>query len=132
VSRGVKLRRVLAWMGVMLCVALLALGHVRKQQVHASLSREVVKTSRERDALATEVLLMETETRGLRHYSRLESFARQRLGLLNPGPPVMILPGGQLQADVAGVAGKSGKADKADKASGGDPIRSARWKGFSR
>jgi cell division protein FtsL len=116
-SGGVKLRRLAAWMVVMACVAVLALGHVWKQNVHVGLSRDLVKTSRERDVLAAEVLLLETETRGLRHYSRLETVARERLGLVNPGPPLVIQPAGQIVA-----------ANETSK----DTIRSARWKGFFR
>jgi cell division protein FtsL len=105
-SGGVKLRTVTGWMAVMLLAASLALAHIWKQQMHARLSREIVVMGRERDALAAAVLLLDTETRGLRQYSRLEAVARQRLGLVNPGPPVMIQPAGQVLAsgDQGGAA----------------------------
>jgi hypothetical protein len=114
-SGGVKLRTVTVWMAVMLSLASLALAHVWKQQTHARLSREIVKIGRERDALAATVLLLDTETRGLRQYSRLEAVARQRLGLIDPGPPIVIQPAGQIVAE-----------------NGGAPIRAARWKGLFR
>lgn len=117
-SSGVKLRKVFVWIGVMLAVALVAVAHLAKQHLHSRLAREVLSASRERDALATEVLLLETETRGLRLYPRLEAVARERLGLVNPeGTPVVIQPAGQVVAE-----GKSRD----------DGIRSARWKGFPR
>ncbi len=118
-SSGVKLRNVLGWMGVTFCVALVAVLHLSKQHLHSRLSREVLTSSRERDALATEVLLLETETRGLRLYPRLEAMARERLGLVNPTEtPIVIEPADQV------VAERTVKPE--------DGIRSARWKGFFR
>ena len=116
-SSGVKLRKVFGWMAVTFCVALAAVASLSKQHLHSRLSREVLTTSRERDALATEVLLLETETRGLRLYPRLEAVARERLGLVNPTEtPVVIQPEDQVVAE---------RATPTDA-----PIRSARWKGF--
>lgn len=115
---GVKLRQVFAWMVLMGILAVFALAHVWKQNMHAGLSRELVKISRERDALAAEVLLLETETRGLRHYSRLEAVARDRLGLVKPGPATVIQPAGQTLA--------------AAPETGSDTMRVARWKGIFR
>jgi cell division protein FtsL len=128
VSTGaVKLRSVFVWMGVMSVVALLAVAHLSKQHLHSRLSREVIAAARERDALSTEVLLLETETRGLHLYSRLETVARERLGLINPGTPVMIQPAGQVMASTA-------PEEKAGEKQGGTgtPIRAARWRGFFR
>ena len=116
-SAAVKLRTVTAWMAVMLTCASLALGHIWKQQTHARLSREIVVVARDRDRLASEVLLLDTETRGLRQYSRLERVARERLGLVDPGPPVMIHPAGQVLAKRDGEGGR---------------IPAARWRGFFR
>lgn len=118
-SSGVKLRKVLGWMGVTFCVALAAVAHLSKQHLHSRLSREVLTASRARDALATEVLLLETETRGLRLYPRLEAVARERLGLVNPTEtPIVIQPADQV------VAARASKSSA--------PVRSARWKGFFR
>jgi cell division protein FtsB len=125
-SDTVKLRRVAAWVGVMGLAAVLAIGHVWKQNTHARFSRELVKLSRERDALAAEVLLLDTEARGLRHFSRLETVAREHLGLVKPGPAVVIQPAGQV---VASVEGRKAE-DKKDAST--DTIRSARWKGIFR
>lgn len=119
-SGGVKLRTVTVWMAVMLLGASMALAHVWKQQTHARLSREVVTMGRERDLLAAGVLLLDTETRGLRQFSRLEAVARERLGLVNPGPPTVIQPAGQVLA-----AGED--ADEAR-----DEIPAARVKGLFR
>lgn len=116
-SGGVKLRRVTMWIVLMLAVASLALAHVWKLHAHARFSREIVAVGRERDKLASEILLLDTETRALRQYSRLEAVARDRLGLVDPGPPVMIHPAGQILADAE---------------AGGDGISSARWRGFFR
>jgi cell division protein FtsL len=124
-SGTVKLRRVAGWVGLTGLAAVLAIGHVWKQNTHARFSRELVKISRERDALAAEVLLLDTEARGLRHFSRLETVARERLGLVKPGPAVVIQPAGQVVAS----AGEDGARDDAAPA---DTIRSARWKGFFR
>jgi cell division protein FtsL len=124
---GVKLRAVIAWMAGMLLAVSLPLAHVWKQQAHARVSRDLVKTARDRDALAAEVLLLETETRALRQYSRIESVARRRLGLIDPGPPVVIQP-----ADRP-LAVKDGDKDRdGDHGKGRDRIEAARWKGFPR
>ena len=105
---AVKLRAVFGWMVLMLLIASLLLAQVWKQQAFVRLSRELIQAGRDRDALATEVLVLETETRALGQLSRLESFARDRLGLINPGPPTVIQPEGQVLAS-AGSEG-SGKA----------------------
>lgn len=99
---SVKLRAVFAWMALTLLVASLLLAQVWKQQAFVRLSRELIQAGRDRDALATEVLVLETETRALRQFSRLETFARERLGLINPGPPTVIQPEGQLLARSSG------------------------------
>jgi cell division protein FtsL len=113
VSGDVKLRNVAGWMAVMLAAVSLALAYVWKQQEHARLSRELAKAGRDRDALVAEVLLLETETRGLRHYSRLESVATTRLGMVNPGPPVMIRVGEGAETEARAM-------------------KTAGWKGFFR
>lgn len=115
-SGAVKLREVAGWIAVMLVAASLALVYVWKQQEHVRLSRELAKAGRDRDALAAEVLLLETETRGLRHYSRLEAIATARLGMINPGPPVMVRVGGGPDAE----------------ARAGTAVKAAGWKGFFR
>ncbi len=123
-SSGIKLRQVFVWIAVMGILALLALGQVWQKNTHAGLSRSLVKTARERDALAAEVLLLETQTRGLRQYSRLEDVARERLGLIKPGPAVVIQPDGQLVA----AAGP----EEATAPEGSGSLRMARLKGLFR
>jgi cell division protein FtsL len=105
---SVKLRAVLLWMGLMLAVVSLPLAQVWKQQAFVRLSRELVQAGKDRDALATEVLVLETETRALRQLSRLETFARERLGLIDPGPPMVIQPEGQVLADAGKPEDASG------------------------
>ena len=95
---AVKLRAVFAWMALTLLVASLLLAQVWKQQAFVRLSRDLIQAGRDRDALATEVLVLETETRALGQLSRLETVARERLGLINPGPPTVIQPEGQVLA----------------------------------
>lgn len=121
----VKLRQVFAWVAVTGFLAVLALAHVWQQNTHAGLSRELVKTARERDVLAAEVLLLETQTRGLRHYSRLETVARERLGLIKTGPATVIQPSGQVVAAIDPDVQTPENAHNA-------PVRMARWKGMFR
>ncbi len=118
----VKLRQVFAWIAITGFLAVLAMAHVWQQNTHAGLSRELVKTARERDVLAAEVLLLETQARSLRHYSRLETVARERLGLIKPGPAVVIQPAGQVVDS----------RDPDAMAPGATPLRMARWKGLFR
>jgi cell division protein FtsL len=119
VSGGaVKLRAVFAWMALTLLVASLLLAQVWKQQAFVRLSRELVQAGRDRDALATEVLVLETETRALGQLSRLETVARERLGLINPGPPTVIQPEGQLLAQ---------GSDDSEAGESGSSIQSARF-----
>ncbi len=113
-SGAVKLRSVAGWILAMLAVASVALAHVWKQQSHVRLSRDLAVGARDRDALAAEVLLLETETRGLRQYSRIEAVAKARLGMINPGPPVMIR---------VGEPDPDGRSPE---------VRAARWKGLFR
>jgi cell division protein FtsB len=123
-SSGVKIRSVVGWMGVMFCFALVAVAVLSKQNWHSRLSREVAETARSRDALATEVLLLETEARGLRLYPRLEAVARERLGLVNPTEtPIVIAPAGQVVAERNQAPGAAEAPVE---------IKSARWKGFFR
>ena len=97
---SVKLRAVFAWIALMLLIVSFPLAQVWKQQTFVRLSRELIQAGRDRDALATEVLVLETETRALGQLSRLETVARERLGLINPGPPTVIQPEGQVLAQV--------------------------------
>jgi cell division protein FtsL len=95
---AVKLRAVFGWIALMLLIVSLPLAQVWKQQTFVRLSRELIQSGRDRDALATDVLVLETETRALGQLSRLETVARDRLGLINPGPPTVIQPEGQVLA----------------------------------
>ncbi len=113
-SRAVKLRSVAGWILMMLAVASVAMAHIWKQQSHVRLSRELASGAGARDALAAEVLLLETETRALRQYSRIEAVAKARLGMINPGPPVMIRVG------------------EPDSVPARAELLAARWKGFFR
>ena len=108
----VKLRAVFAWIALMLIIVAFPLAQVWKQQTFVRLSRELIQAGRDRDALATEVLVLETETRALGQLSRLETVARERLGLINPGPPTVIQPEGQVLAQVqdSGTSGSSGSS----------------------
>jgi cell division protein FtsL len=120
-GRTVKLRVVVSWIALMLVIVSLPLAKIWKQQAYARLSRELVQAGRERDRLATEVLVLETETRSLGQLSRLETFAREHLGLIDPGPPTVIQPQGQVLASARD--GRDGK--------GGDGIQAAEF-GFFR
>src|SRR5690606_19787201 len=116
---------VVAWMAAMLLLASLALAHVWKQNRHAADSRELARVTRERDALSAEVLLLEAEVRALSRYSRVEAAAR-KLGLVNPGLPVLVAAGG-------GAGAEAGTATDTDNArQGAAPVRAARWKGLFR
>jgi len=105
-SGAVKLRSVVAWIALMLVAATVPLAQVWKQQTYSRLSRDLIEAGRERDRIATEVLVLETETRALGQLSRLETFARERLGLVDPGPPVVIQPEGQVLASADSAGGK--------------------------
>lgn len=113
---SIRLRTVTGWMAGMLVVAGVAVAHVKKQHAHATLSREVAQVARARDGLAAEILLLETETRGLRRYARIEAVARERLGMINPVNTVALQRGGQVVA--------------ANARPGADTIRQARWRFF--
>lgn len=132
----IKLRAVIVWMAVMLAAVSLPLAHVWKQQAYVRLSRELAQTVKDRDALANEVLRLETETRGLRQYSRIEAVARRRLGLIDPGPPMVIQPAGQVLAsrETRGDDAEDGSGQGGNKVAkeGGDGIQAARWKGLFR
>ncbi|HAO98756.1 MAG TPA: hypothetical protein DCQ83_01790 [Fibrobacteres bacterium] len=115
-SKGFKLRLVIGWMvGVMLVISL-PLGLVWKQYAYVNLSRDLLAAEKERGRLQNEVMLLETEVRALARPSRLESLARDRFGLVDPGPPILIQPEGQV------LAGTSGS-------NGADTMNTASWRG---
>jgi cell division protein FtsL len=114
---SVKLRALFAWMVLMPAFVSMPLAHVWSQQSYARMARELVRDGRERDRLNVEVVRLETETRGLRSLSRLEEAARGRLGMIHPGPPVLVHPGDAVPSRGHGT--ESG-------------IRFAFWKGWFR
>ena len=98
-ARGFKLRSVFGWMMAVSVVAALLIGYVWKQYTYVSLSRALMAADRDQARLQNEVMLLETQVRGLRQPSRLEALARDHFGLIDPGPPVLIQPEGQILAD---------------------------------
>jgi len=89
-ARGVKLRVVVGWMGLTLFLVSLPLGLVWKQQTYVRYARSLIQTKNERARLQNEVLLLETEVRGLKNPSRLELLARERFGLIDPVATVTV------------------------------------------
>jgi cell division protein FtsL len=95
-------------MAMVMLVASLPLGMVWKQYAYVNLSRGLQTAERDRGRLQNEVLLLETEVRGLMRTSRLETLARDRFGLIDPGPPILVQPEG---AVLAGAGGSDGTMD---------------------
>ena len=114
-ARGFKLRSVIVWMGLICLGASLLMGIVWKQYTYVNLSRGLQRAEKDRGRLQNEVMLLETQVRGLRQPSRLEELARDHFGLIDPGPAIVIQPEGQVLAG-------SGKAD--------DSVKTASWRGF--
>jgi cell division protein FtsB len=108
-----QLRSVAAWMVMVCAAASLLLAMVWKQQAYVSLSRALQAGEKERARLHNSVLLLETEVRALRQPARLEALARDRFGLIHPGPPILVQPSGQILA----------RAVPGERA----PLRLARW-----
>ncbi len=102
---SVKLRALFAWMVLMPAFVSMPLAHVWSQQSYARMAREMVRESRDRDRLNAEVMRLETETRGLRSLSRLEEAARGRLGMIHPGPPMLVQPGDASPRQTPGSGG---------------------------
>ena len=123
---SVKLRAVFAWIALMLLIVSFPLAQVWKQQTFVRLSRDLIQAGRDRDALATEVLVLETETRALGQLSRLETVARERLGLINPGPPTVIQPEGQVLAK-ADEADQPGEGSTDNSVGSGSTIKAAKF-----
>jgi hypothetical protein len=115
-ARGFKLRSVIVWMALTLLVASLPLGMVWKHYAYVNLSRGLLEAEKRRSGLGNEVLLLETELRRLKDPARLESLARERFGLKEAGPPVLVPAEGQVLAQ-----GGPGKAE--------DAPRAASWQG---
>jgi type II secretory pathway component PulJ len=103
-------------MAVIFLSASLLLGMVWKQHAYVRFSRDLHAGEKRHASLHNAVLLLETEVRALRQPSRLETLARDRFGLIHPGPPLLVQPDGQILARgrEAGPAGGMG-------------IRAARW-----
>ena len=116
-ARGFKLRSVIVWMGVVLVAAALLMGIVWKQYTYVNLSRALLNSDKDRARLQNEVMLLETQVRGLRQPSRLESLARDHFGLVDPGPAIVIQMEGQILA--------SSQSDENK-----DNLKTASWKGL--
>ena len=117
--RRIQLRTVVAWMGLVILGASSLLGVVWKQHACARLSRALYHGDKERARLQSEVMLLETDVRALRQPARLETLGRERFGLVDPGPPVMVT----LERAPAAYGGARGT----DAAAGN--VASARWGG---
>ena len=115
--RGFKFRSVVGWMALIFLSASFLLGMVWKQQAYARLARDLEVGERKRAGLHNAVLHLETKVRALRQPARLEALARDRFGLIHPGPPLMVLPEGQIF-----VHGFTGGGERPS-----PPIRAARW-----
>ena len=115
-ARGFKLRSVVGWMVVVLAGAALLMGIVWKQYTYVNLSRALMNSDKDRARLQNEVMLLETQVRGLRQPSRLEALARDHFGLVDPGPAIVIQMQGQILANAP--------------ANNGDSLKTASWKGL--
>ncbi len=116
-ARGFKLRAVVSWMALVFLGASLLMGIVWKQYSYVNLSRALLKSDKDRARLQNEVMLLETQVRGLRQPSRLESLARDHFGLIDPGPPIDIQPEGQV------LASSASSPEKTD-------LKISSWRGF--
>ena len=105
---------------MVLFLASLPLGMVWKQYAFVNLSRGLQEAEKDRGRLQNQVMLLETEVRGLMRPSRLESLARDHFGLVDHGPPIEVQAGDQILAsqEKSGVAGT-------------DSVKAASWPGKS-
>lgn len=115
-ARGFRLRTLVLWMGMILILALLPLGMVWKQYTYVNLSRALLECKKDRGRLQNQAMLLKTQVRGLLQPSRLESLARDRFGLIDPGPPIEVQPPDQVIASRE-ITGESEP----------DTLKAARW-----
>lgn|GEM_PF-2490547 len=84
---GVKLRRIVLWMGAALLAAGMLSAHVYKQNLYIRLSRDSVKLELERRKKQNELAALELEVKSLLRRQRLEQLAVTRFGLAYSGAP---------------------------------------------
>ena len=116
-ARGFKLRSVVTWMAMVMLVASLPLGMVWRRYAYVNLSRGLEAAEKDRARLQNEVTLLETQVRALKQPSRLETLARDRLGLVDPGTPIVVQIEGQVFASAGTLDGRR------------DSVEAASWRG---
>lgn len=89
-ATGVKLRRVVLWMGAALLGASLLSAHVYKQNLYIRLSRESVKLDQVQRLRQNELAGLELDVKGLMRRQRLEQLAVTRFGLVYTGAPEVV------------------------------------------
>ncbi len=89
-ATGVKLRRVVLWMGAALLGASLLSAHVYKQNLYIRLSRESVKLDQVHRLKQNELAGLELDVKELMRRQRLEQLAIHRFGLVYTGAPEVV------------------------------------------
>ena len=120
-ARGFKLRFVFAWMAGVSVIAFLLMGIVWKQYAYVNLSRDLMKSEKEIGSLQNQVMVYETEIRGLKQPARLEALARDHFGLVDGGVPVLVQAEGQVLAS----GGESGVSSPGN---ANDTMKTASWR----
>jgi cell division protein FtsL len=123
-ARGFKLRSVVVWMALVMLTTLLPMGLVWKQYAYVNLSRSLQKAEKDRGTLQNEVMLLETQVGELKEPSRLEALARDHLGLVDAGPPIMVQAEGQVLASQTPTEANTGTDSV--------KVKTASWHGWFR
>lgn len=111
---GVKLRRVVMWIGAALFGAAVLSAHVYKQNLYVRLSREAQKLEQEMRKRQNELAALEIDVKGLTRRQRLEELAVKHFGLAYAGAPEKVYggegqsPHGLAQGEVMAMASMDG------------------------
>lgn len=90
---GVKLRRVVVWIGAALFGAAVLSAHVYKQNLYVRLSRDAQRLEQEMRKRQNELAALEIDVKGLMRRQRLEDLAVKHFGLAYAGAPERVVGG---------------------------------------
>jgi hypothetical protein len=92
-EEGMRIRSVLGWMVCAFLGASLLMAHVWRQNAYVRWSRELFVVERHIDQVRNDLALLETEIDFLSRRSRLETIARDKLGLTETVSPIPVYAG---------------------------------------
>ena len=126
-SKGFKLRKIVALMGLALGFAGVFVAHVWKQNTYIGLSLDAAKFEMQKAKLLGDVALLELEVGDLRKPERIERLAKEKFGLEYGVKPILVYPDGESAGAKSEVENRAfgGTGGAAEKPSGDRKLETA-------